>query len=574
MMPPPVAVTPPSELQGIGGITVETKRVFGVDLGTTYSCIAWLDDAGQLAIIPNFEGDPTTPSVVLFEGAEHAVVGKEAKNSAMLSADQVVELVKREMGNAEWRFSVGTEGLSPEEVSSYILRKIAKDAKQHTGVDVEDVVITCPAYFGVAEREATKNAGVIAGLNVLEVINEPTAAAIAFGLQAEKDQTVLVYDLGGGTFDVTMLEICGGQVTVVATGGDHVLGGRNWDERIVTYLAAEWMTATGSDDDPLEDRATAQELWLRAEDAKKTLTARSETKVPVSHAGQRASVTVSREKFDALTADLLDRTVQYTRDLLALAKTLGQDGFDQMLLVGGSTKMPQIAARLTAEFGVEPVSFEPDQAVAKGAAFYGQKLAVDDRIRIVIAERLSVDVKTVNTAEAPEEVQTAAVEEVAADLGLRLPTVQKMKQMTVTNVTSHSFGVVAVDGRTGAEVVANLILAQDKLPASVTQRFATQEANQPDVHIQIMENVLRDRKIDVEKGLSIGTAVLPLSPGLPEDAPVEITFALAQDGRLSIVGRDLASGGAQIEATVETGRVLTQEDVEAAKARSRAVTIA
>jgi molecular chaperone DnaK len=229
----------------------EVAPIFGIDLGTTYSCIAYVDEFGKSVIISNSEGDRTTPSVVQFE-ENNRVVGKEAKNSAVLNPSQVVEMVKRHVGESNWRFGYNGTEYTAEEISSYILRKLVEDAEQSLGFSVKDVVITCPAYFGIAQRDATAHAGEIAGLNVREVINEPTAAAIMYGLQNEQDQVVLVYDLGGGTFDITVIEISAGAITVIATGGDHNLGGRNWDEAVVRYLAEQWKRETGSSDDPIK----------------------------------------------------------------------------------------------------------------------------------------------------------------------------------------------------------------------------------------------------------------------------------------------------------------------------------
>lgn len=240
-------------------MTQQTTTVFGIDLGTTYSCIAHIDEYGRPATIPNAEGDRTTPSVIFFDG-ESRIVGKEAKNNAVLYPDQVVELVKRQMGQSDWVFFYDGKEYTPEEISSYIIRKVVGDAETALGISITDVVITCPAYFGINEREATAKAGEIAGLNVRSIINEPTAAAISYGLHEELDQVVLVYDLGGGTFDITMIDIKSGEVNVIATGGDHHLGGRNWDEIVVNYLAEQWMTITGSGEDPLDDLETVQDL--------------------------------------------------------------------------------------------------------------------------------------------------------------------------------------------------------------------------------------------------------------------------------------------------------------------------
>ncbi|MGH2486873.1 MAG: Hsp70 family protein, partial [Ktedonobacterales bacterium] len=342
--------------------------VYGIDLGTTYSCIAHVDETGKPHIVPNAEGDLTTPSVVLFETTSNRAVGKVAKNSAKLYPKAVAEMVKRQMGNAAWRFDYEGVDYRAEEISSYILRKVVDDATTFLGLEtpIKDVVITCPAYFGIAEREATARAGKIAGLTVREVINEPTAAAISFGMQDNHDQVVLVYDLGGGTFDVTMIEIKGGAITVVTTDGDKDLGGRDWDAAIVDYLVEEWTSDTGSSEDPTSSPETMQDLWQRAEDAKKALKALHETKVVVSHAGLSAGILLSRAKFDELTADKLERTIMFTKRALDSARARGYTKFDQLLLVGGSTKMQQVPDRLTREFGIEPKSYEPDLAVAKG----------------------------------------------------------------------------------------------------------------------------------------------------------------------------------------------------------------
>src|SRR5579872_4681540 len=323
-------------------MNTQETTVFGIDLGTTYSCIAYVDEYGKPEVVTNEEGERTTASVVLFESPDNIIVGKVAKDSAVLSPTKVMEMVKRHMGEENWDFECDGLHYSAEEISSYILRKLAKDTEEKLGRPVKDVVITCPAYFGIAEREATANAGKIAGLTVREVINEPTAAAIVYGLQNEQDQVVLVYDLGGGTFDITVIEIKGGTITVVATGGDHNLGGRNWDEAVVLYLAQQWMNETGSMDDPISSEETLQDLWLRAESAKRTLSAKQETNVPVTHAGQRKGIVLTRDKFNELTNNLLERTIDFTKSTIEAAKERGYSHFDQILLVGGSTRMPQV----------------------------------------------------------------------------------------------------------------------------------------------------------------------------------------------------------------------------------------
>jgi molecular chaperone DnaK (HSP70) len=487
-------------------------------------------------------------------------------------------MVKRNMGAPEWRWSFEGQEFSPEEISAYILRKVAADAEQNMlGGKVKDVVITCPAYFGIPERDATAAAGRIAGLNVLEIINEPTAAAISYGLQDDKDQVVLVYDLGGGTFDVSIIEVKDGSITVVATGGDAELGGRDWDEEVVKYLAAEWAVQTGgSADEPIASAETLQDLWRRAEEAKRALTNKVETKVLVSHEGQRVSVPLSREKFDEITAHLLERTLSMTRDTMATALTLGYPDVDLLLLVGGSTKMPQVGERLKQEFGKDPQVHDPDQSVAKGAAVYGQKLAIGERISAKLANELGTMPEDVDDATVTPEDRETALRAVADELGMRLPALKKLDKMQVTNVVSHSFGVVALrETTTGhVEYISNLVQAQSRLPAVKKGRYVTIEANQAEVHLRIMESSSRDTEIDdLEMGSEIGDAVLPMAPGLPKGAPIEVTFELNQQGRLVMTGKDLAVGGKTITVTLETNRVLSEEDIEKATARSRGVTV-
>jgi molecular chaperone DnaK (HSP70) len=535
--------------------------VYGIDLGTTYSCIARVDEnSGKPIVFTNSDDERTTPSVVLFEDATTRVVGSQAKNTAMLDADNVVEMVKRNMGSADWRRTFHGRDYSPEEVSSYILRRLVDDVEETEGVRPRRVVITCPAYFLIPQREATAAAGTIAGLEVLEVINEPTAAAIAYGLENEADQTVLIYDLGGGTFDVTVVKVADGSVSVVATGGDHELGGRNWDELIVGEAAAFWMREQGSNDDPAEDPDTLQELWLRAEEAKRALTTRPQTRIAISHAGQLTPMTLTRERFDELTRPLLENSITYTRSVIDTAKEKGQPTIDRVLLVGGSTKMPQVRGRLVKEFGIEVVSFDPDHAVAKGAAFYGQNLVIKGAIDELVEQG---------------DTRQKAQEEVAVRTGMLPAAVRRIDEITVTNVASHSFGIVTVHpDDPAAEQISNLVLAQQPLPFTVSRTFGTVEANQPTVDLRVVENDFRTETVDeVEKGAQVGNAVLDLAAGLPEGAPIEVTFDLNQEGRLRITGRDLAAGGKSVSAEIEVGGALAGKELKEAVAHARSVSV-
>jgi molecular chaperone DnaK len=561
------------------------RHIFGIDLGTTYSCIAYVDEYGKAVVIPNQEHNLTTPSVILFEG-ESLVVGEEAKNSALISPESCVEMVKRHMGEANWRFSHEGTDYTPEEISSYILRKLTHDASVVLNMPVKEVVITCPAYFGIAQREATARAGELAGLHVREIINEPTAAAITYGLGhvgrepgQEEHEVVLVYDLGGGTFDVTVIAIHDGAITVIATGGDHHLGGRNWDETLVVYLAAQWQKQTGSRSDPLESPDTLQDLWLKAEKAKWALSAKPRTKVIVAHGGEQVKVDVTRETFDALTLPLVERTLLFTQLTIDEAKMRGAAAVSQMLLVGGSTKMPQITQRLRSTFGLPLRIFEPEESVAKGAALYGEKLRLEESVQSRIAELTElppweIDLRKValGLTTLDEGVLETARADVALALGVGEQTVKTLTSTLVTNVTSHSFGILAMmdyHTKSEREVIENLMLVNDPLPTFRIQTFGTLEPNQPRVELRIMENNEKTSIVEPEAFSAlaeIGKVILPLPAGLPANSPIEVTFELNQQGRLHVIGHEPRSN-VTVRALFETRGGLHGEEFEAAKAR-------
>jgi molecular chaperone DnaK (HSP70) len=553
------------------------ETIFGIDLGTTYSCIAYIDKYGEAVVIRNKENNLTTPSVVLFED-ENRIVGDEAKKMAKVSPDSVVEMVKRHMGEADWRYNYNGRDFTAEEISSYILRKLAADTEEMLNIPVKEVVITCPAYFGIPQREATALAGEIAGFNVREVINEPTAAAITYGLQKEQDQVVLVYDLGGGTFDVTVIEIKGGSITVVATGGDDNLGGRNWDEAVVGYLSEQWKIQTGSFEEPTDTLETLQDLWERAEQAKFSLTQRMETTAVVSHGGKVAKVALTRDKFNELTSSLLYRTVMFTRFTIDDARARGFNQIDQILLVGGSTKMPQVKEGLEREFSIPLKVFEPDTAVAKGAALYGQKLLIDKKIQSAVGDMMGTPAVDVDMDAIAPTVVRQAEEQVANDLGLRLGSVQQYHKAKVTNVASHSFGIVVIaDSDTARErdVISNLVVVNEALPAIKTKQYGTREDGQEIVEMRIMETTEVTPIVEQDKytdEAEVGNAVLTLPMHIPAGSPIEVTFELNQQGRLHVIGRELRSG-AVIEATIETKRGISDEELQEAKARASKLAI-
>jgi len=544
--------------------------VVGIDLGTTYSCIARVDEHGKPEVIQNREGHSTTPSVILFEG-DNRVVGEEARNIALAKPNQIVQMVKRQMGDRDWRFEYQDKNYSAEEISSYILRKIVGDAEEQLGQPIKDVVITCPAYFGIPQRDATALAGELAGLNVLSIINEPTAAAIDYGLLDSTDQVVLVYDLGGGTFDITMIEIKGGNLTVIATGGDHNLGGRQWDERLVEYLADRWKAETGSADEPLDNPETLQDLFDRAERGKRALTTREKTDISIQHAGQRVSVPLSREKFDELTADLLGLTIQYTRQMLEQASTKGHTRFDQILLVGGSTRMMQVQERVAAEFNSPQKVFDPDQAVAKGAAIYAVKLALDREFE----KRFGTPAVAGGAGTGADPAAARAMEQMAVDLGVSPQLLKGYGAMTIKDVASRSFGVIAwktQPGRPDVQSVTNLIQLNAQLPVEGKAMFGTRTANQQQADCEYVESLLPLPEITPEQAKKIGEAILPLPPNLPQGSPIEITFRLTEQGRLTTIAREVTTNRV-IDVEIRTEAGLTEEERIEATSRGRRLVV-
>jgi len=553
-------------------MTEPIKKIFGIDLGTTYSSIAFVDEYGKPVIIPNAENQRITPSVVFFDGSE-IVVGDVAKESAKLYPNEVVSFIKRSMGEADYVFEYDHKTYRPEEISSFVLRKVAQDAEQTIGEKVRDVVITCPAYFGINEREATRKAGEIAGFNVRQIINEPTAAAIAYGtVQETENRIVLVYDLGGGTFDITMIDIQENSIDVICTGGDHNLGGKDWDDRIVGFLVQEFQRQTGSSEDILEDPDTWQDLQLSAEKSKKILSQRDKTPISITHGGERVKVELGRAKFEEITRDLVERTISLTHEMLGEAKHKGYERFDEIILVGGSTRMPQIPERIRREFNLEPRMFDPDESVAKGAAIYGWKLSLNDSLIRRIAE------KTNRNPEAePDIIETTPVnimEEVAREMseetGVTLSAV-KRSTISIKDVTSKSFGVVARRPNNN-EAVFNLILKNTTVPVDTKRSFYTPEANQERVLIRIMENESTEKVVPVDHSAEIGTAVLELPSGLPEDSPVEISFQLNREGRLLITAVE-TNEFRKVTAKIETSSVIHGKELEEAKARSQSLKV-
>jgi molecular chaperone DnaK len=469
-------------------------------------------------MVRNSEGQTTTPSVVLFDNGE-ALVGQQAKLQRVAFHDDVVEFVKRQMGSESWRFypSIG-ESYTPEGVSAIILRKLATDAGAVLGESVTDVVITVPAYFNDSQRKATKDAGEIAGLNVLSIINEPTAAAVSFGVEHDFSGTVLVYDLGGGTFDVTLLRAQGGDFEIIHTDGDKNLGGFDFDNAIIQWIREEFARQTG---ESIEGDVQEAELRDRAEQAKHRLTQSESAPIFVSAAGRNEKLILTRRQFEDITGSLLARTEMLVEDVVNGAR-ISFDQVDKVLLVGGSTRMPMVSMMLERLTGQKPdQSVHPDEAVAKGAA-------------VVAALRASGGGQTV-----PVPVSHAG------------------HALDIRDVVSHGLGVVTVN-EVGRQVNSIVVPAQSRIPSKRSEIFYTMVPNQTELDVQVTEGDEEDLKyVQI-----LGSSLLRLSPHPEENSPVQVTFSCDIDGILHIEVVDLADNRHLGEFEIDRASNLDQSEID------------
>lgn len=474
------------------GSKARAELAVGIDLGTTYSAVAYLDDLGRPQTLANAEGDKITPSVILFEEGD-VVVGKEALKAMATEMEFVAECAKRDLGFQFYHKAFGGSAYPPEALQAWILDKLRRDAWKRIG-RFSKVVITVPAYFDEVRRKATQDAGYMAGFEVMDIINEPTAAAVAFGFQqgylnpesnSGEPKRIVVYDLGGGTFDVTVMEIGGINFVALATDGDVQLGGRDWDQRLVDFVSDRFSTEYGCD--PREDPNAYGRLLRDCEDAKRTLSARHKTTISCDYKGHALRVPITREQFYELTRDLLDRTAFTTEQTLQAAGLQWSD-IDRVLLVGGSTRMPMVYDMLQQLSGLEPdCSVSPDEAVAHGAALHAALLL--DKFD------------------------------------------GKSPRFNITNVNSHSLGVVGVDPVTRRKQVAVLIPRNTSLPITAKRIFSTSKDNQRSVLVQIVEG----ESDNPDDCMHIGRcSVHKLPANLPAQTPVEVRFQYEENGRLSV----------------------------------------
>lgn len=550
---------------------------FGIDLGTTYSAIAYIDEAGRPTVIRDQIGESDTmPSVVFFETADNVVVGAGARAMAKVAPEQVVELVKRQMGKeARWEFF--GQSHTPESISALILRNLADYAAEFTGREVKQVVITVPAYFGMLERNATRTAGEIAGLDVVGIVPEPVAAALQYEVvDGAAEKTVLVYDLGGGTFDTTVIRISSDEITVLCTDGDQELGGADWDKRLVEHLRHEVVAATGAADDTAEDLQFEQELLTTAESTKRLLSRAESRPVVLRHAGKPVRLELTRAAFEELTRDLLDNTIAIThRTLKALGEKVGSSDprglIDEVLLVGGSSKMPAVAARLTEEFGWQPRLHDPDLAVAKGAARFALSRAVWHEQSDVTGP---VDTPT-------EQQRSDRVEEIARLTGMSEQVIKQVAEKKITNVLPKAFGIKLYDSSSGkrlddpsAYFVKHLVHANDALPSGPhVLEAATIMPNQTAVDIEIFEQAgsTESGEMAANKSVDRGKGTIEPLPPLPAGAPINITMHINDEGRLSVYAQEPSS---RQDLTIEVQvNVLSEAEIEPLKQAVQAITV-
>jgi molecular chaperone DnaK len=547
------------------------QRAYGIDLGTTYSCIAVVDQYGHPQIINNAENESTTPSVVFFETPENIVVGKAAKENIHIYPKQTVSTIKRSMGKSDVLISIFGRDYTPQEISARILMKVVHDAEQIIGENIEDVVISCPAYFTDPQKQATKQAGQIAGLNVLYIIPEPTAAAFTYGITQNEDQVVLVYDLGGGTFDITVMEIKNKKINMVALGGDYELGGKNWDDAIVEYFAALIGEKVGASAEDVIKDENYQELANLAELCKIRLSSLQKWEKNFAFKGENIKLELTRSKFDEITRNWLENTINLTNKVIAQAASKGFSKIDKLLLVGGSTFMPQVVERLKKEYSFEIKQFQPNEAVALGAAHMAHKFHLEEEIRIIIGEITGQKTEDVKIENVSESIKEKAEKEVAQKTGYSLPDIRQITDTVIKNAASRSVGIVIIDDATDKEAVDNLVCIHSSLPWKCTKMYRTHGVWQKGISLRIMHNervTKSDEFIPLEECIELRGEELTFERALPKGSPIEVNFNLSADGLLTLDAKDLTTGR-EIHIEEERKGLLTEEQLNDAKALAR-----
>tara|TARA_B100000900_G_scaffold53706_1_gene39811 strand:- start:414 stop:2297 length:1884 start_codon:yes stop_codon:yes gene_type:complete len=487
--------------------------VIGIDLGTTNSCVATLE-GGQAVVIANSEGSRTTPSVVAFSKDGERLVGVTAKRQAVTNSERTILSVKREMGT-DWTQKIDENEYTPQEVSAFVLQKLKTDAESYLGREVTQAVITCPAYFTDAQRKATQDAGRIAGLEVLRIINEPTAAALAYGVDKDEDQTILVYDLGGGTFDVSVLEIYQvdgqPQIEVKATSGDNRLGGDDFDHVIVNWITTEYKKSSGID--LTKDMQAMSRLREAAEKAKIELSGTSMSQINLPFITMRdgqpehLDMSLSRAKFEDLISDLVERTMAPTRSAMKDAG-IGKGDVDKVILVGGSTRVPAVQAAIESEVGKSPFKgINPDEAVALGAALQAGIIVGDEGVTDVL----------------------------------------------LLDVTPLTLGIETLGG-----IMTTMIERNTTIPSRRSETFSTAADNQPAVEVHVLQGEREFAKDNITLGRFHLMGIPPAPRGLPQ---IEVTFDIDANGIVNVSAKDLGTGTEQ-SIKIESQTSLSEEEIK------------
>ncbi len=486
-------------------------KIIGIDLGTTNSCVAVME-GGQPTVITNAEGERTTPSIVGFTKSGERLVGETAKRQAVTNVDGTVISIKRHMGE-DYKFKNDDKQYSPQEISAMILQKLKKDAEAYIGESVSEAVITVPAYFTDAQRQATKDAGKIAGLDVKRIINEPTAAALAYGLDNEQEQTIMVYDLGGGTFDVSIIDIGDGSIEVLATSGNNHLGGDDFDQRIIDYLVNDFKAKEGID--LSSDKMAMQRLKEAAEKAKKELSSATTSNINIPYitvgadGPKHMDVTLSRAKFNELTHDLVEATLGPVQTALSDADITAKD-LSKVLLVGGSTRIPAVQEEVQKITGKEPFKgINPDECVAIGAAIQGGTLAGDEGAGSIL----------------------------------------------LLDVTPLTLGIETAGG-----VATALIPRNTTIPTNKKQIFSTYEDNQTAVDINIVQGERPMAKDNKSLGRFRLDGIAPAPRGIPQ---IEVSFDIDANGITKVSAKDLGTGKEQ-DITITSSTNLSDEEIDRA----------
>ena len=486
-------------------------KIIGIDLGTTNSCVAVME-GGKPIVIANTEGARTTPSVVAFTKTGERLVGEPAKRQAVTNSDKTISSIKRHMGT-DYKVAIDDKKYSPQEISAMILQKLKADAENHLGEKVTEAVITVPAYFNDAQRQATKDAGKIAGLDVKRIINEPTAAALAYGLDNEKEQKIMVYDLGGGTFDVSIIEIGDGVIEVLATAGDNRLGGDDFDQKIVDYIVADFKANNGVD--LSADKMALQRVKEAAEKAKKELSSATTTNINLPFISMNASgplhldMNLTRAKFNELTHDLVERTAGPVQNALRDAGISASE-LGKVLLVGGSTRIPAVQDKVKLLTGHEPSkSLNPDECVALGASIQGGKLAGDDGAGEIL----------------------------------------------LLDVTPLSLSIETMGG-----IATRLIERNTTIPTKKSQIFSTAADNQTAVDINVVQGERQFARDNKSLGQFRLDGIPPARRGVPQ---IEVTFDIDANGIVNVSAKDLGTGKEQ-HITITAGSNMSDADIEKA----------